>query len=465
MKVSIKLIICYLAAVICVFFSVNVWGSATLESKMLEELEERYYSEAQTLVDEVIPEYLKRIEGLSLVRRRLAQTDMLIEARIWLINAEGTVIVDSKEGSLEPANIVNGYNQSLLDRSINRNAYLPDDSSTPMLMVNVPIMMNYRMNGYICIWVPMERAVEMAESGMNTLNLVILIISAILFVIFLIIYLFTILPVKKLRKAAIEYSKGHYDHKIAIHTHDEYRDMRDAMSFMVGELNEAEEKQRKFLANISHDFRSPLTSIKGYAEAIKDGTIPYESKDKYLDIILFEAERLHKLTSNILELNSMDNGAVKLDIKSFNINKVIKSIADSFEGRCRQKKLTILLQFEEADIYVDGDLGKIEQVIYNLTDNAIKFSDSGSDIVIGVDLKGGKAVIRVKDSGCGIPRDSIKKIWDRFYKSDSSRGKDKKGTGVGLSIVKEIIAAHDENINVVSTEGVGTEFSFTLPIS
>lgn len=465
MRVSVKLILCYLAAVVLVFLTVNIWGSTTLEEKMLDELIDRNYSAAQTIADEVIPEYLKRTEGLSLARRRLQQMEQLLEARIWLINSEGTVISDSKTGIENPSQKVNEYNQTLLDRTVNRNAYLPDDGDVPMLMVNVPIMMNYRMSGYICLWVPMDKAAEKADSCMNVLNLTIIIVAAILLLIFMLIYLFTVLPVKKLRTAAIEYSKGHYDYKNTIHSHDEYRDMREAMSLMVGELNEAEEKQRKFLANISHDFRSPLTSIKGYAEAIKDGTIPYESKDKYLDIILFEAERLHKLTSNILELNSMDNGAVSLDIKSFNVNKVIKSIADSFEGRCRQKKITILLQFEEADIYVDGDLGKIEQVIYNLTDNAIKFSESGSDIVIGVDIKGGKAVIRVKDSGCGIPKDSIKKIWDRFYKSDSSRGKDKKGTGLGLSIVKEIIAAHDENINVVSTEGVGTEFSFTLPIS
>lgn len=116
-------------------------------------------------------------------------------------------------------------------------------------------------------------------------------------------------------------------------------------------------------------------------------------------------------------------------------------------------------------MFVDADQGKIEQVIYNLTDNAIKFSESGSEILIGAEIKGSKTLIRVKDTGCGIPKDSIKKIWDRFYKSDSSRGKDKKGTGLGLSIVREIITAHDENINVISTEGVGTEFSFTLPVS
>ena len=116
-------------------------------------------------------------------------------------------------------------------------------------------------------------------------------------------------------------------------------------------------------------------------------------------------------------------------------------------------------------IFVDADQARIEQVIYNLTDNAIKFSNKDSEIILGVQIKGVKAVVRVKDYGIGIPKESINRVFERFYKSDHSRGKDKKGTGLGLSIAKEIITAHDEEIRVISNEGAGTEFSFTLPIS
>ena len=114
--------------------------------------------------------------------------------------------------------------------------------------------------------------------------------------------------------------------------------------------------------------------------------------------------------------------------------------------------------------FVKGDMGKIQQVLYNLIDNATKFSHNNTAITIEASIRNGKVLISVKDSGIGIPRDSIKKIWDRFYKTDLSRGKDKRGTGLGLAIVKEIVQAHNENINVISTEGVGTEFIFTLPL-
>jgi len=232
---------------------------------------------------------------------------------------------------------------------------------------------------------------------------------------------------------------------------------------MSGELRQLDDYQKKFVANISHDFRSPLTSIKGFAEAIKDGTIPYEMQDKYLGIILFETERLTKLTSSLLELNRFESkGSSFLDITSFDINNIIKKTAESFEGSCREKKITLNLVFSSKENFVEADMGKIQQVLYNLIDNAIKFSHSNSKIKVSTEDKGDKVFVSVRDYGIGIPRDSIKKIWERFYKTDASRGKDKRGTGLGLSITKEIIQAHGENINVISTEGVGTEFVFSL---
>ncbi len=232
---------------------------------------------------------------------------------------------------------------------------------------------------------------------------------------------------------------------------------------MAHELNKSEEYQKNFIANVSHDFRSPLTSIKGYVEAMKDGTIPYEMQEKYLDIVIFETERLRKLTSSLLTLNSYDSRAVLLDISTFDINQVIKNTLAAFEGICGKKKISFVLTLDEKVKLVSADMGKIQQVLYNLIDNAIKFSHNNSSIKITVSELNGKVFVSVKDSGIGIPKDSIGKIWDRFYKTDLSRGKDKKGTGLGLSITKEIIQSHNENIDVISTEGVGTEFIFTLP--
>jgi signal transduction histidine kinase len=137
----------------------------------------------------------------------------------------------------------------------------------------------------------------------------------------------------------------------------------------------------------------------------------------------------------------------------------------TFEGICNKKGLSFDLYLTGKDLFVNGDMGKIQRVIYNLIDNATKFSHNNTAITIETNIRNEKVFISVKDKGIGIPSDSIKKVWDRFYKTDQSRGRDKKGSGLGLAIVKEIVQAHNENINVISTEGVGTEFIFSLPLS
>jgi signal transduction histidine kinase len=243
---------------------------------------------------------------------------------------------------------------------------------------------------------------------------------------------------------------------------DEIGRLGVSLNFMASELYNLEEDQKKFIANVSHDFRSPLTSIKGYVEAMKDGTIPVELQGKYLDIVLFEADRLTKLTESLLTLNAWDTKGNRLEITDFNLYDLLKPIVTTFEGKCEKKRISIDLILGSKDYVVSADRGKIQQVIYNLIDNAIKFSNHDSTITVKVTDKNEKIFVSIKDTGIGIPKESLAKIWDRFYKTDLSRGKDKTGTGLGLAITKEVITAHNENINVISTIGAGTEFIFTL---
>ena len=273
-----------------------------------------------------------------------------------------------------------------------------------------------------------------------------------------------VVPLKKITEGANEYAAGNLEYYIELNSRDEMGYLAATLNYMSSELDKMEEYQRNFIANVSHDFRSPLTSIKGYLEAIIDGTIPPEMYEKYLTRVISETDRLTKLTQGMLTLNSLDSKGY-LSRTNFDINRVIKDTAASFEGTCATKNIVFELTFSDTIQMVYGDLGKIQQVLYNLIDNAIKFSHADSVIYIQAYAKNEKVFISVKDTGEGIPKESIKKIWERFYKSDQSRGKDKKGTGLGLAIVKEIIQAHGENIDVISTEGVGSEFIFSLPRS
>ena len=183
---------------------------------------------------------------------------------------------------------------------------------------------------------------------------------------------------------------------------DEIGRLGMSLDYMASQLNESDKFQQKFLSNISHDFRSPLTSIKGYLEAIQDGTIPPEMLDKYIGIMLFETERLTKLTSNILTLNELDPKSVRLDISTFDLNSIIRHTVETFEGTCKKKGIKFNITYANSVQNVKADKGRIQQVIYNLIDNAIKFSKENSYIYITVKEKGEKAQISIKDTGLSL---------------------------------------------------------------
>lgn len=395
---------------------------------------------------------------------QLSTLSTYINADIWIVDNKGTILLNTASRSsevevLESFDITDfGNHYSQIG---NFYGYFPEET----LSVFSPITVSYKVRGYVIIHKPIKHIVSSANGltsiAYQTLALIFLAAAVIFLIFFYVVYI----PIRKIAQVASEYANGNFDAKANVHSNDEIGYLAASLNFMANELNTLEDDQKKFISNVSHDFRSPLTSIKGYVEAILDGTIPVEMQDKYLNIILFETERLNKLTKSLLELNRFGKHGIMLDVTSFDINQMIRTTALTFEGVCHQKKISFELILSGESLYISADFGKIQQVLYNLIDNAIKFSHNDSSIKIETTEKNEKVFVSVKDTGIGIPKDSLGKIWERFYKTDLSRGKDKKGTGLGLAIVKEIVNAHGENINVISTEGVGTEFIFTLPIT
>jgi signal transduction histidine kinase len=433
-----------------------------LENRLKKDQINLLYKEASLIATEYRGNFFEEDKTLDDLASQFTSIDTYLNIRVWIVNREGIIIADSSNVSNPPNINLNDIDAEFLDKTMSENTMLSDLLYEPMLTIIHRIDYNFQLRGYIVLHSPMREIQNKANIYLDVINICFLLFFPLLLLIFLYIHYITANPLKKLMQAAMEYNSGNYNYKLNIKGISEYKDLSAAFSYMAEEISKLDDYQKKFVANISHDFRSPLTSIKGYAEAIMDGTIPTDMQDKYLNIIVDETERLNKLTSGLLELNRFDTRSALLDIVSFDINLIIKKTAESFEGACRDKKITLNLVFFGAETYVDADIGKIQQVLYNLIDNSIKFSHSNSQIKVSTEEKGDKLFVSVKDYGIGIPKDSIKKVWDRFYKTDASRGKDKKGTGLGLSISKEIIQSHNENINVISTEGVGTEFIFSL---
>ena len=223
--------------------------------------------------------------------------------------------------------------------------------SEETLSVISPINYNYRVRGYLVIHTAMNSLRAQAEEVLNIMYLTLAVLLLIALVVLLIYGHLIYSPLRKITDAAAEYAAGNLNYQIDLNTDDEFGRLADSMNYMAKELNDMEQYEQKFVANISHDFRSPLTSIKGYVEAMMDGTIPVEFQEKYFNIVLFETDRLKKLTEELLTLGSFGSKRGMLDITTFDINAVIKNTVVSFEGQCRQRKISIDLLFEHEGKY------------------------------------------------------------------------------------------------------------------
>lgn len=273
-------------------------------------------------------------------------------------------------------------------------------------------------------------------------------------------------PIKEINEAAKVIANGNFDKRIVFNSKDEVGQLAQSFNNMAESLEKQENTRREFIANISHDIRSPLTSIKGFLEAIIDGTIPKEKHDRYLKIILDECIRLNKLANNLLYVSNIHYlGKERLELKAFDINILIKETVIKFDNVIENKNIELILLLTSNNSIVLADYVKIQRVVYNLLDNAIKFTNEGGSIEIKTIDKNSKLYVSIKDTGVGISLEDQDKIFDRFYKVDSSRGKDKVGSGLGLSIVKEFIKAHNQEITINSNEGDGCEFVFTLNLN
>jgi len=448
------------------FVIVATFVSSMTFEHLRREKADALYKEATLIANTYASDLYDNNTTLDTVKYQLDALDTYLSATIWIINPSGRMILDSSASmDVENEVVVENFDPTVTQGSYYTVGTFFDSFDEKMISVFAPITSNYMVRGYVVIHYPISSIQASSDSLLNIsyIMLVILFLLSLIIVIFFTEMVY--IPLRKITEATEQYAAGNMHYEFSVDSEDEMGYLAASLNYMASEIARSEDNQKKFVANVSHDFRSPLTSIKGYLEAMLDGTIPPEMHEKYLTIVLNETDRLTKLTNSLLTLNNLNTKGVMLERTDFDINQVIRNVAASFEGTCRQKNVAIELVLVGDYLYVNADMGKIQQVLYNLLDNAIKFSHHDSAIKIEITEKRSKIFVSVKDRGIGIPKDALKLIWDRFYKSDLSRGKDKKGTGLGLSITKEIIHAHGEHINVISTEGVGTEFIFSLPKS
>ncbi len=462
----LKFVLAYFIFGVFSFIMVSVFVPNMTREHLVREKAEILYSEATLIADTYATGLYTSETDLETVKTQLDFLAIYLDSTIRIINPSGRLVLDTDIPiNVEEVVMIDHFDPTAASGSY----YMVDDFfgnfDSEMLSVIAPITPAYTVKGYVVIHCSMADIQESCNSLLNISYITLMILLLLSLIILIFFTEMVYIPLRKITYATEQYAAGNMHYEFQVDSDDEIGYLAACLNYMASQIAGAEDDQKKFVANVSHDFRSPLTSIRGYLEAMLDGTIPPEMHQKYLEIVLNETERLTKLTNSLLTLNNLNTKGMLLDKTDFNINRVIRRTAASFEGTCRKKTIAIELVLTGEEMYVHADVDKIQQVLYNLIDNAIKFSHHDSVIKVETSLKKNKLFVSVKDTGIGIPKDDLKMIFDRFYKSDLSRGRDKKGTGLGLSIVKEIINAHNEHINVISTEGVGTEFIFSLPPS
>ena len=458
----LKFIALYIIFGFLCLFTTATLTTQLVEDRLMEDTSQTLYREAALIASDYLPSYFTDGSSIDAVQAQLAAMRLYLDASLWFVDSTGTMITSSNIENTSAPEAIEEFNPAEIGGnqyiSGTYHGYFDEDVITVMS----PVTEGFFTKGYLLIHSPAENIDLRCRAVMLPVYISLGVIYLLSFIFLLGVHFIVYRPVKKISEAARQYALGNLDYEIPVTAHDEVGYLSASLNYMAAQLKDMDDYQKKIVANVSHDFRSPLTSIKGYVEAMADGTIPPEIYGKYLNIILFETERLTDLTSDLLTLNEFDTKELLLSKAEFDIQDVIKKTAASFEAVCTPKHISIELLLMPGTVRVYADRRKIQQVLYNLIDNAVKFSENGSSVTVEVTLKNEKAFISVKDHGVGIPKKDLNKIWERFYKSDRSRGKDKKGTGLGLSIVKEVIQAHNEHINVISTEGVGTEFIFSL---
>ncbi len=272
-------------------------------------------------------------------------------------------------------------------------------------------------------------------------------------------------PLKEMKKAAKSFSQGNFDVTVPETGVDsEIADLAGAFNSMSKAIKENEMQRRSFLGSVSHDMRTPMTSIAGFVDGMLDGTIPPEKHEYYLKIVSAETHRLSRLVNSLLDITRIQSGERKFNMAEFDVCELLRLVLISMEAQIDENRLEV--EFEPCDdkcvVYADSD--GIHQVAYNILHNAIKFTDEGGKLRISIDrYEGRKYLVTIYNTGKGMKKEELPYVFDRFYKADPSRGLDKSGVGLGLFIVKTIINSHGQDVWVESEEGKYCAFKFTLP--
>ena len=389
---------------------------------------------------------------------------------VFIADSEGVILIahpdencNYENSSQIPRSFMNEINNGI-ELSLFNN--LEGIFSTPHVISATPV---YLRNNYVCgtviVCCDVGSINDFAEVLIKTVAISSLwVMLAALIAIFFISERI-ISPLRGMSQAAKSFASGEFSVRVPVVGNDEVAQLASAFNNMAQNLESLDEMRNNFMSSVSHDMRTPMTTISGFIDCILSGAIPPEKHEYYLKIRRDEVLRLSRLVASLLDISRIQAGDRKFVMEPFDICEMGRQVLISFEQKIDKKRLEVEFDCDADNMFVTGDHDAIYQIFYNITDNAVKFANEGGLLKLSLNaIENKKVRISVYNEGDGIPYDDQPYIFERFYKSDRSRGKDKTGVGLGMFIAKTIIEAHKEVIAVESEPGKYCEFYFTLPI-
>lgn len=465
---------------ILVVLLVSVMLSTVMLTDVQRENAEKNYETEVRMQARQVADYLQQLNSLHYIRgngnirfmvnKKVTEIYETYNADIWLVNFDSNRVeyIDRTWNSSESiaTDAVReqlGIIQSGQEIAV-RNLF-PAELGERMMTIGVPWKyMNGRVVGAVLLHIPVEK-LKISFWSMLRQSLIPAAVSIVLGVLvaFLVARSQT-LPIREIDGAVRDFSTGDLTRRVELHCGGELEQLGNSINSMAQELSGLEESRRSFVANVSHELRSPMTSMKGYVQAMLDGTIAESDRPKYLQVVLDETNRLTDLVRDLLDLSRLESGKFPLEVAPFDANEMMRRILIRFEQRINEKQIDVEIEFAEDPCYALGDVNRINQVVSNFIDNAVKFMPNEYGVLtIRTSRIDKKIRFSVQDNGPGIPAADLPHILERFYKADKAHTAGM-GTGLGLSISKTILQQHGSSIAVRSEPG-DTVFEFDLPAS
>lgn len=476
-----KIMFLFMSIIMLSLFISGALMSQMLTDSYIDDNEEQLVGVAEDIVPWLQLEEIGTLPT-DTVRAQIVIKAMANHMQIWVADAEG--IIWGVDGSapdgiraVEQPNYSGGaqideqemasYVKDMLPdletgRVVRMTTQSPDAFGTPALTVGVPVQVDGTYNRYVFV----HRRIQALNESLTTVyRQVVLSIALSAALGIVLTYIMTknmLRPLSVVAKGASQLARGHFDIWLEVRSKDEIGQVADTFNRLAHDLKKHEETRQSFVANVSHELRSPLTSMQGLLQGLMDGTIPETERLHYLSIVLDETKRMNTLVNDLLDLTRLESGQFPMEMSVVDVNEMIRRILITFENKIDVKNLMVEVEFQNDREEVEADANRLRQVLQNLIDNAVKFADYGGRLRISTMNDGDLALIAVNNSGEPIPRASLPYLFDRFYKGDESHSRSKEGTGIGLSIVKTILEEHRQKIWVESDTMGGTTFSFTL---